>query len=313
MEQQHQTFSDFSNDKEKKLPIRLDFPRLRDIIKESDFAQENTFFDNNFAIVRFMRSIFFPLLGNNQPYRLEEARIGHIKKGKAIVSINLIDHEVHENMLLFLSENTIIQPVSASADFDLEGLGVTNDFFKLMMNNQPPSFLSSGISELLIDISDYKEDLFGHIFELIWKAIHQKDYNRELTYSLICALFYDLDKIYKNYKTIPQKPSSREQEIFDKFIVLVNKHCKSEHALSFYADKLCITQRYLGTLVYKASEKTAKDWIERAIITEAKILLKHTNKLTYQIADELNFPNPSFFCKYFKRLTGMTPLEYQKT
>ena len=53
-------------------------------------------------------------------------------------------------------------------------------------------------------------------------------------------------------------------------------------------------------------------WINQAVILEAKVLLKHSNLLVFQISDELNFPNPSFFSKFFKRMTGMTPAEYQK-
>ena len=53
-------------------------------------------------------------------------------------------------------------------------------------------------------------------------------------------------------------------------------------------------------------------WINQAIIFEAKVLLKHSDLLVFQISDELGFPNPSFFSKFFKRITGMTPAEYQK-
>jgi len=53
-------------------------------------------------------------------------------------------------------------------------------------------------------------------------------------------------------------------------------------------------------------------WINQAVILEAKVLLKHSDLLVFQISDELGFPNPSFFSKFFKRMTGMTPAEYQK-
>ena len=53
------------------------------------------------------------------------------------------------------------------------------------------------------------------------------------------------------------------------------------------------------------------EWVNQAVILEAKVLLKHSDLLTYQIAD--HFPNPSFFSKFFKRMTGMTPQEYQRT
>ena len=103
---------------------------------------------------------------------------------------------------------------------------------------------------------------------------------------------------------------SREQTIFDRFIQLVNQHCREEHKISYYADRMCLTERYLGTVVRQTSGTTAKDWIDRALITQAKVLLRHSNHSVLQISEELNFPNPAFFSKYFKRLTGITPSEF---
>ena len=55
-------------------------------------------------------------------------------------------------------------------------------------------------------------------------------------------------------------------------------------------------------------------WINQSVILEAKVLLKHSNLLIFQISDELNFPNLSLFLKFFKRIrTGTTPAEYQRT
>jgi AraC-like DNA-binding protein len=58
---------------------------------------------------------------------------------------------------------------------------------------------------------------------------------------------------------------------------------------------------------------SAKKWIDDYVIWETKALLKSTNMTVQQISDELNFPSQSFFGKYFKRLVGLSPLEYRKT
>lgn len=73
---------------------------------------------------------------------------------------------------------------------------------------------------------------------------------------------------------------------------------------------MCLTERYLGTVIRQASGVTAKQWIDRALITYAKTQLLHTDKTVAQISNEMNFPNPSFFSKYFKRITQMTPLSF---
>ena len=79
-----------------------------------------------------------------------------------------------------------------------------------------------------------------------------------------------------------------------------------------YARKMCLTDRYLGTVVKAISGQTGKEWIDRALITSAKVLLKHSDKSIAQIAEELDFPTVSFFCKYFKRLTQITPNQFRQ-
>ena len=80
----------------------------------------------------------------------------------------------------------------------------------------------------------------------------------------------------------------------------------------FHGLKLYVTPRYLCTLIRETSGRTVMDWVNDAVLLEAKLMLCHTDKLVYQIADELYFPNPSFFCKFFRRMTGKTPNQYRQ-
>ncbi|MBQ1611142.1 MAG: AraC family transcriptional regulator [Muribaculaceae bacterium] len=104
---------------------------------------------------------------------------------------------------------------------------------------------------------------------------------------------------------------SREQTVLDRFLQLVNEHCSEEHQIGYYARRMCLTERYLSTVIRQASGTTAKDWIDRALVMRIKAELRHSSKSAATIADEMHFPNASFFSKYFKRLTGMTPVEYR--
>ena len=150
-----------------------------------------------------------------------------------------------------------------------------------------------------------------HIIDSIWHIIHQKDYNRQTVSSLVAALMHHYDGLYRRYSDMQQGSQSREQTIFDRFIQLVNQHCADQHQISYYADRLCLTERYLSTVIRQTSGVTAKEWIDRALITRIKVELMHTDKPVARIADDLSFPNPSFFSKYFKRIVGITPGEYR--
>ena len=150
-------------------------------------------------------------------------------------------------------------------------------------------------------------------FTFIWGVLQEPTFHKEAIQHLLASLIYYLRYIVQNSIELNPAQLTRQEEIFQRFIALVNTYSKKERNVIFYADKLCLTPRYLNTVIRQASQQTVMDWINQSIILEAKVLLKHSNLLVYQVSDELNFPNPSFFSKFFKRMTGMTPHEYQQT
>ena len=83
--------------------------------------------------------------------------------------------------------------------------------------------------------------------------------------------------------------------------------------MSFYADKMFLTAKHLSTVVKEISGKTVGEWIDELVILEAKALLNSSSMNIQEIADRLNFANQSFFGKYFKHYTGMSPKEYRKS
>lgn len=107
------------------------------------------------------------------------------------------------------------------------------------------------------------------------------------------------------------RTQDRSGECFFRFINLLAHHHKIGRGVNFYADQLCLTPKYLTTLVRTASGKSAKTWIDDFIISDAMFLLKHSDKSIQQIADALNFPNQSFFGKFFKEHTGCSPSNFR--
>ena len=74
---------------------------------------------------------------------------------------------------------------------------------------------------------------------------------------------------------------------------------------------MTMAQGYLSRVVSCYSGTYAKEWIERAVLLEAKVMLRHTDKTIGDISFDLGFPNESFFCKYFRRLIGQTPRDFR--
>ena len=104
---------------------------------------------------------------------------------------------------------------------------------------------------------------------------------------------------------------SRQEELFKRFIQLVHKHCTTQREVSFYANKLFITPRYLSTVIQNVTNTTAKSIIDKHVILEIKVLLKSTNLSVQEISNQLCFPDQSFFGRYFKKHTGLSPLQYR--
>ena len=100
--------------------------------------------------------------------------------------------------------------------------------------------------------------------------------------------------------------------IYEKFIKSVEEHYRKEHCVKFYADVICLTPKYLSSVIFDVSGKHASDWIREYIILEAKVLLKSIDMNLKDISDSLNFCTPSHFGRFFKRYTGYTPSEYKK-
>lgn len=97
------------------------------------------------------------------------------------------------------------------------------------------------------------------------------------------------------------------------FIRLLHLNYMTERSAEFYASRLCITPKYLSIILKEATGRSVNSWINEFVLIEAKNMLRFSGKSIQQVAYALNFPSQSSFGKYFKRLTGISPTEYQKT
>ena len=104
-----------------------------------------------------------------------------------------------------------------------------------------------------------------------------------------------------------------QQEKCEKFMSLLAENFKNQRDIGFYADKLCVTSKYLSTMLKQETGMTALDWIERHVVLYAKSCLSSTSMTIQEISDELDFPSQSVFGKYFKRVEGISPKTYRQS
>ena len=133
-------------------------------------------------------------------------------------------------------------------------------------------------------------------------------YRDQITLHMSMMLYYEIFHIYQHSKPLAMSAQTRQESMFREFLFLVSQHYVREREIGYYADQICVTPKYLSSVVRTVSGNSAAWWINHTVIMHAKNLLKTNHQLTIQqISDKLNFPNPSFFGQYFKRRVGMTP------
>jgi YesN/AraC family two-component response regulator len=131
--------------------------------------------------------------------------------------------------------------------------------------------------------------------------------------SLTQTIFYETLSIYlQQMDNSEQNYTSRSDELFYQFINLVEKNFKEERLVSNYAKKLCITAKHLSAVVKNVSGQSPTDIINSYVILDAKISLTTTDMTIQEISARLHFPNQSFFGRYFKQHTGLSPRQYRK-
>lgn len=247
-----------------------------------------------------------------QPYRLTEGRVVYFRAGTLRLRINLRELEFKAGDFLVVSPGTVFEFLYISSDFDLAMLAFSNSLMESWQKEELLQVYLQGRLFLHLSLTEQESRRMEQIFALLWEVVHDRPFPKESVQSLISLVFHQTDGFRGRELEAGKQKRSRQEEVFNRFLELVNKYAVHERSCAFYADRLCLTSRYLSTLIRQASRRTVMDWVNEAVMQEAKLMLYHTDKLVYQIADELNFPNASFFCKYFRRMTGMTPKDYRQ-
>ncbi|MCF0199625.1 MAG: AraC family transcriptional regulator, partial [Bacteroidaceae bacterium] len=136
---------------------------------------------------------------------------------------------------------------------------------------------------------------------------------RQQLFTLTDTFFQELLYAYFVNQGISPVPQDGKGRIFQNFMLSLMRNYKKEREVLFYANEQHLSPRYFSTVVREQSGHTASEWIVNIVISNTSQLLAHTNRSIKSIAAEYNFANQSFFGKYFKQATGMSPKLYRKT
>lgn len=267
-----------------------------------------------------------PAISNNipekEPQKIDGMILFLVKEGEITLEINLERYVFEANSFAVIPYGALIKLVQTGKT-KLEAFAVcyTTEFLHGININfaaiSVPTFVDRQTPAQML--SDGESALILKYFELLKlnaKAKVNEQVEKNIASSLTAALVYQMVQFH--YKRIGQFEATRGQRscrnayVHD-FMKLVHVHYSRERSVAFYADKLCISPKYLSLLVKETTGKSAAKWIDDFVLMEAKNLLRFSGKNVQQVAYALNFSNQSSFGKYFKHMTGMSPTEYQKS
>lgn len=266
--------------------------------------------DDDFAITNDVSKISY----FSYPQRLETAIFALSLQGTIHFSINLERYEIGANRIVMMTPQQIIQYHEKSEDFKGIFIMINKEFIeKILPNWQIVPIYFYIMKHPCTSITDEERDRIEQCHSLIIMHLKNKNipYCREIIENLIKVLYYEISGIFNSHRCEQDSTGTRQDEIFAKFLNYVGEHFKQERSVSFYATQMCVTPKYLSSVIKQVSNKTAGEWISDYVIFEAKTLLRTTGMSVQEISYELNFPNQSFFGKYFKERTGITPGQFR--
>lgn len=254
-------------------------------------------------------------------FRIETGAFIFVRRGRGQVFINLRDYDVSMHDFITIMPGSIININQRSEDFEAYyilfsgGFSRDQDLWKNTLYS-----LVSILENPVIRIGDMQSVSFISSYCAMLMELNANNtikFKTEIIKNMLEAIMFAVSGFYQDAfassnTNIARTPITRNHELFKEFLMLVMRFYESEREVAFYADRLCITPKHLGYVVKSVSGKLASDLIARAVIMDAKSKLKTTGLSVRQIADSLNFPNPSFFGKYFRKHVGMTPKEYRE-
>ena len=252
------------------------------------------------------------------PSRLNALIIGVGTEGETSLTSNLQEFRLKKDSLFIFSPKHILQ-VQSNNRFKAHLIVIAPDFLKRInidTKRMMPLFLQFG-SLPCMELTQAESQSLRSFISMVEQELKgsETDFSSEIIGGLIAATIYKVGDILTHYLTehpeVDSPIHNRAEEYFRQFTELLGEHYKHERSVGFYARQLCITPKYLTTLIKRISGKSVSEWIDNYVILEAKTLLKYSNMSVQEIAYYLNFSNQSFFGSYFKRNAGMSPSQYK--
>ena len=261
------------------------------------------------------------------------------RKGKARLNVNYKDWELYEGAVITLFPNDVVElkvdgdcksPQTENGDCrspetengDCKSPQTANSFQAEILKYNPSLLREASLQLEQTVYSSLREDrcrqdtpvvtnIINGMFGLLKVYFDQTECTciSQLVLCQLKAFFIGFHEyLQRNPQYRPDEVKSyRVRELFNRFMMLLEKDYKISRDVNYYAEKMNISSKYLTNIVNQVTGHTPKTIIDQYVILQLKLHLKRSTQSIKEMAWEFHFADVSFFCRYFKKHTGLTP------
>ena len=287
--------------------------------ERSLFYNDNIFLSDNIDIDHKELILLYNHLTSeyisSHPFKIKFSIFILCLKGEMDIRINMTKYKLCKNEAIIIPESTIGECNNISDDCRLVIVAFSKDYLNINTASNIAIILQHFFSKspiVTLNIQEIEEikSIYSYIKQNI--IIDSDIYKNEIITNYIQILLLSYARLISKYENKDSgEKKSRKTRLFEQFMQTLVEYHNSERKIGFYADKLCLTPKYLSQVIFEVSGRHASEWIRDCVILEAKALLKSGQYTVQQVSDMLNFANQSFFGVYFKKAVGCSPLTYQ--
>lgn len=251
------------------------------------------------------------------------------RKGKARLNVNYKDWELYEGAVITLFPNDVVElkvdgdcksPETENGDF--KSPQTANNFQAEILKYNPSLLREASLQLEQTVYSSLRKDrcrqdtpvvtnIINGMFSLLKVYFDQSECTciSQLVLCQLKAFFIGFHEyLQRNPQYRPDEVKSyRVRELFNRFMMLLEKDYKISRDVNYYAAQMNISSKYLTNIVNLVTGHTPKTIIDQYVILQLKMHLKRTTQSIKEMAWEFHFADVSFFCRYFKKHTGLTP------
>ena len=236
------------------------------------------------------------------------------RKGKATVNINYKEWHLHEGAVITVFPNDVVElKVKSEASlFDVEMLKYNASLLREASLQLEQTVYSSLREYRCRQDTPVVTNIIDSMFALLKVYFNQSECTciSQLVLLQLKAFFVGFHEyLQRNPQNRPddEVKSYRVRELFNRFMMLMERDYKLSRDVNYYADLMHITSKYLTNIVRQVAGHTPKTIIDQYVILQLKMQLQRSSQSIKEIAWEYHFTDVSFFCRYFKKHTGLTP------